>query len=145
MTETEASGYVTEGGKFIIENKKPFTENVGQLFKGQRVRIIVREDFKTVTDKIRRYYFGPLLGHLQDAFKDAGSHYTKKELDDKMRRLFLVKEKAHTETGEILVEPKSLSKEKREVSNYDMRQYIEQIIRFAVEHLDYGIAYPNEF
>lgn len=142
--EIEAKGFVKDG-QFIIQNKKQFADQVQEYFPDQKVIIIVKHDFTIVSDKLRKYYFGPLLGHLQEAFKDIGDHRSKKDLDDKMRRMFLIKEEVNPESGEIQVVPKSLSKDSAEVSNQDMKEFIDQIIRFTVEHLDYGIAYPNEY
>ena len=52
-----------------------FSINYILLFiSGQEIIIVVKKDFKQVSDKLRRYYFGPLLGHLQEAFKDSGDH-----------------------------------------------------------------------
>lgn len=144
MIEIEAKGSIRKG-KFMIQDKKRFTEQVQEMFPDQKVILIVKRDFENVSDKLRKYYFGPLLNHLQEAFRDMGDHRTKKELDDKMRRLFLVKDEVNHETGKITTIPRSLSKEKAEVSNDQMKSFIDQIIRFAVEHLDYGIAYPNEY
>lgn len=143
-TEIEASGYITEKGEFIIRNKKIFLREAQDRFSGKEVTLILRDSFKSVSDKLRKYYFGIVLGHLKQAFKDLGEHKTKKELDEKMRRLFLTKDEIDPETGEIITLPKSLSKEAEEVSNENMRSYIDSIIRFAAEHLEYGIPYPSE-
>lgn len=142
--ELEASGYITEKGEFIIRNKKLFLKDAQEIFKGKEVTLILRDSFKSVSDKLRKYYFGIVLGHLKQAFKDSGDIRTKKELDEKMRRLFLTKDEIDSETGKILTLPKSLSKEAEEVSNENMRSYIDSIIRFAAEHLEYGIPYPSE-
>lgn len=144
MIEIEAKGYVRKG-HFLIQDKKQFTEQVQETFPDQKVILTVRRDFELVSANLRRYYFGPLLGHLQDAFRDTGMTLTKKELDHKMRRLFLVKDEIDEDTGKITTVPRSLSKDAAEVSNDIMKQFIDQIIRFAVQHLDYGIAYPNEY
>lgn len=144
-TEIEASGFITEKGEFIIRNKKIFLNQAVEVFAGKEVTLILRDSFKSVSGNLRRYYFGIVLGHLKQAFKDMGDHKTKKELDDKMRRLFLTKDEINEDTGKIQTLPKSLSKEAEEVSNEDMKVYIDSIIKFTAEHLDYGIPYPMEY
>ena len=94
-TEIEASGYITEKGEFVIRNKKIFLKEAQEKFLGKEVRLIIVDKFVKVSDKLRRYYFGIILGHLKQAFIDMGDPRTKTELDDKMRRLFLVKEEVN--------------------------------------------------
>lgn len=148
MIEVQTKGYVkSKGGvmQFIISNKSNFMNQVIDNFADKEVLITVKEDFKGVTAKLRGYYFGPFLSELKAAFKQSGDIRTKTELDDKMRRLFLVKEEVNLANGEIEITPKSLSKEAAEVTNKELREYIGHVIRFTAEHLDYGIPYPGEF
>jgi hypothetical protein len=81
--------------------------------------------------------------HLVKAFRDIGEVLTAPEVDDKMRRMFLIHEVFDENTGEIFIKTKSLSIAENEVNNEMMLEYIRQIIDFAEEHLDYGIPPPT--
>lgn len=145
MIEIVAYGEVDQEGNISMFAKEIFTEKARINLRGKKVKFTLTEDFEAVKDGYRKYYFGIMLGHLVDAFKNNGMQLTKKEADEKMRRMFLVKELVDEDTGEIFAEPKTLKKEACEVSNEEMKEYIRSVIAFAAEHLEYGIPYPLEY
>ena len=132
-------GKVKENGDFVIYNRSLFSENVSLYLRGKDIKITAEESYKPISDGNRRYYYGILLKHVKSAFYDAGMQLTQKETDDKLRRMFLVKEVFDEDTGEVSVVAKSLSKEKAEVGDVDFKIYLDRIIRFADELLDYAI------
>ncbi len=145
MIEVIAYGQIDQEGNLSLLNREIFVEESRINFRGKKVKFTLTEDFEPVKDGLRKYYFGIMLGHLVHAFNKNGMHYSKKEVDDKMRRMFLVQDMVDEDSGDITSEPKSLKKEACEVSNEQMREYIRLIIAFAAEHLEYGIPFPLEY
>ena len=145
MIEVTAYGEIDEEGNMSLLNRHIFIEESRINFRGKKVKFVLTEDFEPVKDGLRKYYFGIMLGHLVHAFKKNGMTLIVKEVDERMRRMFLLKEVVDEDSGEVTSEPKSLSKEACEVSNEQMREYIRLIIAFAAEHLEYGIPYPLEY
>jgi len=143
--EVTAYGEIDQEGNLSLLNRHIFIEESRINFRGKKVKFVLTEDFEPVKDGLRKYYFAIMLGHLVDAFKKNGMTFTKKEVDEKMRRMFLVKEVVDESSGEITSEPKTLKKDACEVSNDEMREYIRLIIAFSAEHLEYGIPYPLEY
>ena len=141
--EVIAYGKVDQYGVVKMVYQTKFLDEVKNHFIGKNIRFRVDEDILVFSQKLRRYYFGPMLYHLVLAFRDIGEVYTRPELDDKMRRLFLIDEVYDEETGELFIQTKSLSIEANQVSNEMMQEYIRQIRNFAEEYLDYGIPPPT--
>ena len=135
-------GEIQEGKLLIYDNEllKSRLQNTPDC----RIRLLITVRKGTVTQQMRRFYFGPLLKELQKAFFAAGQEYAIDELDYVFRMKALYKEVYDEERGRMIKEPHSLKEADTEVTISMMSFYFEYIVRFAIQKLDWAIAFPKE-
>lgn len=125
--------YDKEGLKFNLENSQDC-----------KITLTIKVRKGTVSQQMRKYYFGSLLKEVQKAFFAIGYEYGIDELDDIFRKKALYKEVYNKELGKMVRERHSLKESDTEVTTTMMSYYFEYIIRFAAQHLNWSIAFPNE-
>tara|TARA_R110000744_G_scaffold195512_1_gene314587 strand:+ start:37720 stop:38211 length:492 start_codon:yes stop_codon:yes gene_type:complete len=130
-------------GKLLIYDKEGLVQTLDNS-EDCKVDFILRVRKGTVSQQMRKYYFGSLLREVQKAFFAAGYEYGTDELDDKFRLKALYKEVYNEDLGKIVRERHSLKDSDTEVTTTMMSYYFEYIIRFAAQKLNWSIAFPNE-
>jgi 6-pyruvoyl-tetrahydropterin synthase len=127
-----------EGGKIV--NKTTFQKALWELKDG---RYLVKiEPKKKRTNGQNRYIHGVLFPELKNAFNEAGwdEIRTMEMAKEIAKRRFLTTQIVNEKTGEVM----EFVKETSQLSTLEMNVFIDDVIKFAAENLNYQIMYPNE-
>lgn len=126
-----------EGGK--ITNRTAFQKFLNQHGDG---RYYLKTESKNKrTNNQNRYIHGVLFPELGRALKNVGYSYADEVVAKSFaKRQFLTFKLVNHDTGEAV----EYIKDTHELSTTEMNEFIESVIRFAAEYLNYEIPYPNE-
>jgi hypothetical protein len=134
---------VNEEGKIEkIHNKRAFDVEL-QQFKGKSIRIEISKWTKKRTLPQLRYYRGSLLLQVIDALVENG--YPRHELNPDvvhlmLKQKFLKKTIVSEETGDCI----EIIGSTKDLTTVGMMEYIDDIVRYCAEMLNYQVILPNE-
>ena len=122
-----------------ITNKQVIRKAFEALNDGRYLVSI--ESNKNRSGQQNRYYFGCVLPLVKDGLIDVGYREisTNEETHDLMKYMFLKKQIANEETGEVIESIGSTTK----LSTIEFNDYIDRIAQFAAEMLGVVIPPPN--
>ena len=122
-----------------ITNKQVIRKAFEALNDGRYLVSI--ESNKNRSGQQNRYYFGCVLPLVKDGLIDVGYREisTNEETHDLMKYMFLKKQIANEETGEVIESIGSTTK----LSTIEFNEYIDKIAQFAAEMLGVVIPPPN--
>ena len=117
-----------EKGKILFSDKD-LLKSIIASFEGKEIDVIIRKHRKDRSNNQNRYMWGCCYQLISEI-----TGYTKDEVHDAMRLLFLLDKtrKIHT------------LKSTTELSTIDMEEYLENIRRWAAENLSCFIPLPND-
>lgn len=126
-----------EGGK--IQNRTAFQKFLNQHGDG---RYYLKTESKNKrTNNQNRYIHGVLFPELGLALKNVGYSNSDEVIAKNFaKRQFLTCHLVNHHTGEQV----EYIKDTHELTTNEMNEFIENVIRFAAEYLNYEIHYPNE-
>lgn len=134
---------VTQAGDFGLP--ATFIRDVERIFRGKEVRVIVRKDYNKITTPEHRFYRGPFLDVVMDAFIDAGHPFQKYNTDDRdtvhtyLKRAFGPHEEFWV-NDDIEYIPVSMSR----WTTTQTEKYMEEIRVWMAEIFGAVLPYPNE-
>lgn len=129
LDKLEYNGHVNEQGKLHINNRKDFIEEVGKVFCGKDVEIIVRKKRRVRSEQQNKYWW-VCMGLLG---KEIG--YTKQEIHEIAKFKFLKREKVIEKTGEVVEYLASTT----QLTKSEFAEVTDHLIRWAAEM---GIVLP---
>jgi hypothetical protein len=124
-----------------VENPQGLRKAIAELPDGRYLCTIVKKNKRT--GQQNRYLHGVLFPELAKALVEAGyegitAEMAKEVAKDKFLKISLPNFKAGT--GEYIEYTKHTS----ELTTIEMNEFIDSVIRFAAECLNYQIMYPSE-
>lgn len=127
-----------EGGK--ITNRTAFQKFLN--LHGDGRYYLKTESKNKRTNNQNRYIHGVLFPGLAEAFVEIGYEGITPEIAKEIaKRRFLTVQITNEETGEVIAE---YVKSTSDLSTTETNEFIDAVIRFAAESLNYEIHYPNE-
>jgi len=133
------TGEVSESGKLKIFKRKEF-ESEMLMFAGKKVVLTVEKKTRKRSIDQNSYYWGVVVPMAKAGLYDVGYIYTLEETHDKLKKMFIIKEKVNFKTGEIQQETGSTT----ELTTTGMMEYFAQIQQWAAEYLSIDIPSPGE-
>lgn len=131
-TKHEFSGSSDKDGKFYIYNRQLFDNFVAlhpnQQFEGE-LTLISKDD----AHSDRRYYWVEVIPKLQQGLRGFGYNFTREETHDYVKQFSPVMEMPVNIGNKFTMHYKSIKKGK--ITEEEMKDYIEDLKRFAAEHL----------
>lgn len=128
--------YVKDG---LIENPFAVTKQIADLPDGRYLLKIEPKNKRTLPQNA--YIHSVLFPELSKAFIEQGYEPMNSELAKEVaKKLFLTVQIVNHETGEAVEYIKHTS----ELSTVEMGEFIDSVIRFAADKLNYVIPMPNE-
>lgn len=153
MNGIKFSAKVSDSGELVGFN--PTADDLKFLFANKDVEIVIRKKKKIRSQALNSYYWAEVVPKIQMGLKQTGEKLTldgthewisdffstinKEQTHDFLKDRFIEKVTIDEDSGEI-IQNEITTKTDRE----QFWEYIEQIVRFAAEHLDIQIYYPNE-
>jgi hypothetical protein len=132
-------GEVSEQGQLKLYKRKTF-EGEMLMFAGKKVVLSVERKKKKRSIDQNRYYWKVVVPMAKAGLYDVGYIYTLKETHERMKRMFIIKEKVNFKTGEI----EQITGSTTELTTTEMMEYFAQIQQWASEYLGVVIPSPNE-
>lgn len=139
-----AYGHVDSDGKLSIYNKSLLNGNIREYFKSTSIVLTISEKTNEFSDNMRAYYFSVVVKQVQKAYRSTGVVKTLKEIDYELRGMFLINEVYNEDKGKWEQEPHTLKKGQTLVTYQMMRDFIDMVIAWSIQNLDWAIPYPNE-
>lgn len=153
--EINARGNVSEEGVLKITHRREFDEAVRALGKCE-VEIVVRKKRRTVSNALRRYYFGVVVNMVMQGLKEMGMRVDLADADEWVRHLILAvnKDVTHQFLKERFIESIIVDEETGEYKKNDMSTkrmtnvefitFYTPVYQWASEFLGISIPEPNE-
>jgi len=139
-----AYGHIDEKGVLSIYNRLLLDSTLKTYFKKTSIEIVFSEKTSAFSDNMRSYYFGVVVKEVQKAYLSTGVVKSLKDIDYELRGLFLYKEFYNENKGVWETEPHTLKKGDTEVTRQMMRGFIDMVIAWSIQNLDWAIPYPSE-
>jgi hypothetical protein len=137
-------GYIDKDGKLNVYNRDQFTDRIAR-FKNHSVEIIMVRRQETLSHQQRKYYFSVVVPEVQNAIKESnGENYTKDEVDTFLRETFLFTEVRDEDTDTFKRVKRRLSNQETDVTTKEFAEFINNVVQWVAENLDYQIPFPNE-
>lgn len=126
--------------KSKITNPQVFRKNLEGLKDGRYSVKIERKNKRSTNQNA--YIHGVLFPEVMNGLREAGFDEVKTPEDAKVvcKSLFLKRNLVNKETGEVI----EFIKDTHELTTVEMGEFIEDVIRWGSEYLNYQIPYPNE-
>jgi hypothetical protein len=140
MFKLEYYGQVSEDGLLKITNRKQFDIDL-KRYAGKDVEIVISKKKSKRSNQQNRYYWGVVVGMIQQGLKDIGYDFDKQKTHDFIKGNFCYKDSVDEQTGEIRFrEPISTT----EMSKIEFEEMLSRLKIFAAEYLNTVIPDPNE-
>jgi hypothetical protein len=122
-----------------IENPQGVRKAIAELPDGRYLVTIEKKNKRT--NNQNAYIHAVLFPELANAFKDAGYEGITPQIAKVIAKdKFLKSQVVNKETGEFV----EYTKDTHDLTTIEMNEFIDSVIRFAAECLNYQIPYPNE-
>ena len=130
-----------ENGNLKIKGRKQFDFEL-QQFEGKEVEITIKKKRNRRSNNLNRYIHGVLFIECLAAFREVGFDEIKtpEQCKEILKAKFLKYNIVNEKSGEVLESYKNTS----ELTNTECCAFIDDVIKFAAESLNYNIPYPNE-
>jgi hypothetical protein len=92
----------------------------------------------------RKYYFSVIVPEVQRALYHAGIQKTREETDDMLRDLFLSHQEYDEDTDTWTKTRRRMSLAETDISAREFNQFVNFVVQWAIEILDWALPYPNE-
>jgi NinB protein len=134
------NGKVNNGTLTII-NRRGFDNDL-RFFEGREVSITITERKKKRSLSQNAYIHAILIPLFREALNNVGFDEirTDEQCKDLMKALFLQTEYTNKETGEVIKSFKNTS----ELSTFEMTEFTENAIKYALDNMNFRIPLPNE-
>lgn len=127
-------------GRIPERDAKRIGECIRKL-DGKRVAISVQEVKRTRSSQQNRYYWGCVVKHVTDAFRDAGNMVNAEDVHDFLKQhVGKLSQVLVTMEGEVLRGPGSTAK----LTPTEFGNYVEAVRAWAADMLDLKIPSPDE-
>lgn len=142
MIEIRADGWISHEGRLNINSdERPMFLEMLSRQAGKGISVLVRVEGKRRSPAQNGYYYGVVVGMIQNAIKDEwGELLTKDEAHELLKQNCNWKEVVNTATGESV----KLAQSTANLSTMEFEEYLEKCRRFAEEYLNVRIPLPNE-
>lgn len=137
-------GRVSEDG--TIHLPKTMRKQLVAAYRGKAIVVTVRRKRRTRSNEQNAYYWACVIPALIHAFNELGTPMQPDNADDKeamhcfFRDKFLKGREMVTAQGEVFNLPPTTT----ELSKDEFAQYLDEIMKWAAEHLNIVIPAPNE-
>jgi hypothetical protein len=122
-----------------IENPQGVRKAIAELPDGRYLVTIEKKNKRTNSQNA--YIHAVLFPELANAFKDAGYEGITPQIAKVIaKNRFLKAQIVNKETGEV----EEYTKDTSDLTTVEMNEFIDTVIRFASENMNYQICYPNE-
>lgn len=100
------------------------------------------QSYNKRTLPMNSYLHGVLIPEFRNALNSVGYNEVRNDEQAKeiMKAMFLKTRVVNEQTGEVIEYTKKTS----DLTTLEMSALFDEVIRFAAENMNYGIAYPNE-
>lgn len=137
-------GHVNSKGVLSIYNRSQLNKSLKEHFNGTSIELVITEKVYEFSDKMRNYYFAVVVKEVQKAWNYTGIVKTLKTIDSELRSMFLCKEFYNEDLGKWEFENHTLRKGETEVTQKMMSDFIEKVIIWSIQNLNWAIPYPSE-
>jgi hypothetical protein len=134
-------GRVDDKGRLHIFGKEDFVREAATM-AGRDVEVVLRKKGKSVSNPQRAYLHGVVIPCVQDAFRDAGMNWTKKQVYEWVKQKFFYRE-VMTPDAEILHQPLDLS-DNSDTLAAEIAGGMDRLKQWVAETLNYYIPDPGE-
>jgi hypothetical protein len=134
---------VDEKGEMKIINRNGFNQDVKSYFTGKKVLLKVKQYRKSRSNNQNSYYWGCCIPSIIGGMVDIGypSHELNSEVvHELLKGKFLKKDLVSEQTGDVL----QVTGRTKDLNTVDFMNYVDDIVRWAVEFLSISIPLPGE-
>ncbi len=137
-------GHVDSKGKLAIYNRDLFNRTIKDYFKSTSIELIISQKTYEFSDVMRSYYFAVVVKEVQKAYRSTGVIKSLKDVDSELRGMFLYNETYDEVKGVWETELHTLKKGDTLVTKKMMSEFVDLVIAWAIQNLDWAIPYPSE-
>ena len=138
-----AIGRITPKGQLKVFNSEEVHDALRRI-GGKDVEIIFLKREGTLSQQQRSYYFSVIVPQVQLAYERLGERYSREQIDHALRIHFLPSQTYNPVTDTWDKGYRRLNTVEGDVTTKEFSEFVENVIQWATETLEWPIPFPNE-